>query len=161
MQIYIWVSLIVLLLVIGIFKILLERKPTLHYKREENLLNNSELSFYKFLLSNIPSDILVMCKVRLADIVSPVEKGRNFYKAFNQVRSKHIDFVFIDKTTSEIKALIELNGKSHLSGKRIRRDSFITDVFADVKLPLFFVNVRSEYSLEDIKSILDFIQHSW
>jgi hypothetical protein len=102
-----------------------------------------------------------MCKVRLADIVSPVEKGRNFYKAFNQVRSKHIDFVFIDKTTSEIKALIELNGKSHLSGKRIRRDSFITDVFADVKLPLFFVNVRSEYSLEDIKSILDFIQHSW
>lgn len=157
MQIYFWIFPILLFIVIGVIKILREQNSKPHYKKEQNLLNNTELNFFRFLINKIPPNILVMCKVRLADIVSPVEKGRNKYKAFNKIKSKHIDFVLIDKTTSEIKVLIELNGKSHLRAKRIERDLFIKEVFTEAQIPIFFVNVKFQYSSEDIKCVLDSI----
>lgn len=158
MQSYFWILIIVIFVVIGTLKILLEPRSAYHYKKVENLLINSELHFYKFLLVNLPSNISIMCKVRLADIISPIEKGKSRYGAFNKVKSKHIDFVLIDSNTSEIKALIELNGSSHQIQNRINRDNFVRKLSKSVDLAFFEVKVKPQYERSDIEEILEFIK---
>ncbi len=99
-----------------------------------------------------------MCKVRLIDIVKPVSKGKAYLVDKNRIISKHIDFVLIDNNTSEIKALIELNGSSHERFNRKRRDTFINELTKNINLNLFTIKVKSQYELNDIMKILEFIK---
>lgn len=91
-----------------------------------------------------------MCKVRLADIISPNVSSKEYIYAFNKIKSKHIDFVLIDNQTSEIKQLIELNGSSHFLPDRISRDKFLDSIFKEVHIPMVKINVRSKYSKQDL-----------
>ena len=54
--------------------------------------------------------------------------------AFNKISGKHFDFVLADFGTLAVKVVIELNDKSHRSGKRAVRDEFIRDACADAEL---------------------------
>jgi len=96
-----------------------------------------------------------MCQVRLADIVEPISKGKTRMSDLNRIKAKSIDFVLINTNNSQIIALIELNGSSHLRYKRKKRDSFLEQLFKDVKLCFFIVEVRGHYDIKDIQSILD------
>lgn len=123
------------------------------YRKQKYLLSKTELNFYKFLLQSLPSNITVMCKVRLADLISPNVSSKEYIYAFNKIKSKHIDFVLIDNQTSEILYAIELNGGSHLLNKRILRDKFLKNLLKEVDIPFLIVPVEIKYSLEDIKAI--------
>ena len=149
---------IVLFLVIFILSELLKKKPVSKYEKIPFLLNHSELTFYKYLKEKIPSDISIMCKVRLIDIVKPISNGKAYIADKNRVISKHIDFVLINGKTSEIKALIELNGSSHERFDRKGRDTFVNELTKNINLKLFTIRIKSQYEPNDIIEILEFIK---
>ena len=154
MEIYIIVP-IVLFIVIFVISELLKKESKSRFRKKTFLLNSSELSFYKYLLQHLPPYISIMCQVRLADIVEPISKGKTRMSDLNRIKAKSIDFVLINTNNSQIIALIELNGSSHLRYKRKKRDSFLEQLFKDVKLCFFIVEVRGHYDIKDIQSILD------
>lgn len=151
------IVLLLLVLVIIILKAFIKSNKTdhvYHYQPIKYLLTKTELAFYQRLVNFLPSNLEVMCKVRLEDIINAVNNGRRFNPARNKIRSNHIDFVVIEKTTTEIKSAIELNDLSHKYSNRKQRDKFIAEIFEQCNLRLNFVEVKDNYTDEEIQSLL-------
>lgn len=148
---------IAIFFIVFILAELIKKEPSSEYQKIQYLLNHSELSFYKFLREEIPADISIMCKVRLIDIIKPISKGKTYISDKNKIISKHIDFVLINSETSEIKALVEINGSSHLQSSRIKRDEFIENIARKIDLKLFTVEAKNQYDIKDIQIILEFL----
>lgn len=139
--------------VITILLSLVLKRNSYSYKKQKYLLSKTELNFYKFLLQSLPSNISVMCKVRLADLISPNVSSKEYIYAFNKIKSKHIDFVLIDDQTSEIRALLELNGSSHFIPSRIIRDNFLKQIFEKSGIIFVEIPVKKSYSHSDLEKL--------
>lgn len=121
-----------------------EDKP--RYEQRHFLLTPAEAVFFEFLTKNLDSsDYHIATKVRLADVFKCINKGKVFYKGFNQIRSKHFDFVIINKEDSKILLVIELDDKSHNNPKTIKRDKFKDDISFETGLKLIRIPVSNQY----------------
>jgi len=88
---------------------------------------------------------LVMCKVRLADIVTctDAEWRRGLGRAIAQ---KHLDFILCDRSTTRFVLAIELDDRSHERRDRRQRDLFVDQVLAQAGIRLIRFRARSRYS---------------
>lgn len=114
------------------------------------LLTKKEWAFYKNLKPITDKHNLhILAKVRLADLVE-VKKGLSNSqktKAFNKIKSKHIDFVLANPENLAVKCAIELDDSSHNEIDRQQRDYFLDKVCETVKLPL--IRCKSIEGVED------------
>ncbi len=126
------------------------------YQRRLSLLTPAERSFYGMLIQAMDGQSVIMTKVRLADIVD-VRKGlsrRQWQSAFNRIQSKHVDFVLCDPQQLDIKAVVELDDRSHKKPKRQDRDRFVDQVMNFTGIPIFHFPVRCGYSVTEIREAL-------
>lgn len=153
-----YVLIIVVLLAVVFFVFFLSKKSQegsqqlLPYFKISTLLSPAELSFYHVLKIAVSEKYDVSAKVRLADVIS-VQKGMpktEWSRAFNKIKSKHLDFVLTDKDTSEIKCAIELDDASHSQSSRKHRDNFLEEALRISSLPLLRLPVGQAYSSHDI-----------
>ena len=94
-----------------------------------NLLTNKEYNFFRALkIIAQRNDLNVLMKIRLADLVKVKDSvpKSDFYKYFNKISSKHIDFAIIDET--KVVILIELDDSTHNRISRIERDNFVNEI---------------------------------
>ena len=123
-----------------IYNKLTDRGELLPYKLNENILTDRELEFYKKLKPIADELDLVICpKVRLADIVSVHNAGKDRQKYFNKIQSKHVDFALCDQDM-KFKLLVELDDSTHQRADRQKSDEFKNLLFKHVQLPLIRVN---------------------
>ena len=131
------------LLVCLILKLIPGRKYK--YKRRD-LLTKTELAFFRQLQEHADENsLLIFPKVRLADIIKPDERQKRWQAAFNKIKSKHVDFILCDKTTLDIKYIIELDDKSHERPDRKERDDFVDAIMAQCKLKIIHIKTANEY----------------
>ena len=124
---------------------------TLPYSLNKNILTKRELEFYKTLKPIADKhNLVVIIKIRLADFVTCTDKN-NFYKWFNKIKSKHIDFLLCGEEL-EPKFGIELDDSTHSKPKRIERDILIDNIYKTIGLRITHVNNYSKESLENIFS---------
>lgn len=93
-----------------------------------NLLTEREYKFFKVLkVIAERNNLNVLMKIRLADLVKVSDNvpKSEFYKYFNKISAKHIDFALIDET--KVIALIELDDSTHNRRDRIERDNFVNE----------------------------------
>lgn len=93
-----------------------------------NLLTEREYNFFKVLrVIAERNDLSVLMKIRLADLVKVKDSipKSEFYKYFNKISAKHIDFALIDMT--KVVVLIELDDSTHNRINRIERDNFVNE----------------------------------
>lgn len=138
------------------------KEPEDQFRRLDLLFSAAERSFLGVLDQACGDRYRVFGKVRGADVLAPA-KGLNksdWTRAFNRIKAKHLDFVICEPSTLQIKAIVELNDKSHKRKSRADRDRFLADVCAQVKLPLLFVDAKRGYTLETIKQLVDGIEPS-
>lgn len=93
-----------------------------------NLLTEREYRFFKVLKIIAERNSLdVLMKIRLADLVKVKDSipKNEFYKYFNKISAKHIDFALIDET--KVVILIELDDSTHNRRDRIERDNFVNE----------------------------------
>lgn len=131
-------------------KTLSEKNDYLPFEKNKFVFTQNEFSCYKNL--KIIADkynFEIFGKMRLADIVSVTEKGKDYMKYFGKIKAKHIDFVLLDKKTMQPKLLIELDDNSHDTSKRKERDEFLNKLCEKVQLPL--LHIRG-YSLDMLES---------
>ena len=138
-----------LMIVVGFLGFILRpppHKPSYAYRPLNYLLTKAERSFYGVLLSVLPDDYQVMCKVRLADLIKPSVPKNQFYAAFSRIAQKHIDFVIVRKTDLSVVAAIELNDSSHSQRNRVERDLFVRDAMKSASVPFLPFAARQSYS---------------
>jgi len=129
-----------------------------NYVEKSNLLSPPELIFFNILRKAVRDNETVFAKVRQADIleVKGEKRGTNFWKAFNKISQKHVDFVICDNKTSKPLIVIELNDKSHLRQDRIIRDTELRDALKKTSIRLVEIPVSSSFTVENIqKSIYE------
>lgn len=71
---------------------------------------------------------------------------------------KVADFVLCDKEKAVAKLVIELDGRSHLSEKRIQRDKDIDALMANIGLPILHIrasNISKEWVKAEVQKALD------
>lgn len=102
-------------------------------------LTDRERRFYGDLVQGLTGTPLqVMAQVRLADVVQTAG-GLNRSDAlslFRQIAQWHCDFVVIDARTYAVKAIVELDDRSHLRPERQRRDELFNMIVAQAGIPL-------------------------
>lgn len=112
------------------------------------LLSAGEKRFFDVLSQVISTDLYICPKVRLADLieVNLSKSDKNFWKTFNQISQKHVDFVLCNKSDFAPRLVVELDGGSHYGKSRTDRDTFVDNVFRQASIPIIHVKVSGEYS---------------
>ena len=84
-------------------------------KQKQQFLTSSEKRFKKLLHQNLPKNIEIHCKVRLADILK--------WETHRQsIKMMHVDYLLVDENMQPI-FVIELDDKSHDTPKQKERDA--------------------------------------
>nr|WP_274522501.1 DUF2726 domain-containing protein [Halorhodospira halochloris] len=93
------------------------------YTKASALFSPAERSFLGVLDQAAGYDYRVFGKVRVADVVKvrSMADRRAWQRAFNQISSKHFDFILCAKDDLSVVAAVELDDKSHQKGKRGER----------------------------------------
>ena len=126
------------------------------YRKRIPFLSPAERLFYSVLSDATDGQLVIMTKVRLADIVD-VRKGLSggqWQSAFNGIRSKHIDFVLCDPQQLDVKAVVELDDQTHEKPKRQARDLFVDQVMNSTGIPILHFSVKGGYSVKEIREAL-------
>lgn len=108
------------------------KKTKFEYKyKKKYLLTKNEWIFYKSLKPIADKyNLIVLSKIRLADLVEVDEALKNnkneYYRYFNMIKAKHIDFALAVPKNMKVVLLIELDDMSHNNQKY--RDIFINNI---------------------------------
>lgn len=115
-----------------------------------NLLSPAESRFFSSFEKYVAGRCRVFSKPRVADLLQPVApyKSSAWFRAFNRVALKHVDFVCLD-STGRLICVVELDDSSHAAAERVSRDGFVDSVFKAVGVPVFHFPVRSAYTSVD------------
>ena len=145
-------AILILLLLFVLIKWLLREKPFPYERRE--LLSENERMLYEILREIAEEkDLLLLMKMRLADIMQ-VQKGtKEYMKFFNRIKAKHTDFILCDPDTLEVLMGIELDDESHKREDRIERDEFVDAAYAVCGIPL--LHVWNPITLEELREYID------
>lgn len=124
------------------------------YEERAALLSRGEAAFFGPLCLAVAGRFHVMCKVRLADVLtcSDANWRRGFGGAISQ---KHLDFVLCERGTMRFILAIELDDRSHERPERQRRDRFLNDTFARSRIRLLRFRAQAYYSAHEIRDRID------
>ena len=127
------------------------------YRLVDSLLTRSELACYLVLREAVGDDWQILLKVRLGDVLTVVHQGGNpdWQRAWNRIRSKHLDFLLCDPETLAPVLAIELDDRSHERQDRRERDEFLNAALADAGLPLLRIPVARAYQVADLRTQMD------
>lgn len=140
---------------IGILKKILEEKDSTNSEKELEeyedeyektpILTDHEKRNYNIMLPIADScGIKIFPKVRLADIITPQQGGKQSQKYFNKIKSKHCDFVLCNSRL-EVVAVVEIDDPSHAQPKRKARYKFTDFILKDCGIETWhYTNVSAE-----------------
>lgn len=129
------------------------RPEALPYRLRDDFLSSTEFSFYKVLSSMVGPRLVVLTKVRLADIFFVARPNENV-SYLNRIAQRHVDFLLCNSTTMKPVIGIELDDSSHDQARQRERDTFLDQVFQAARLPILRQPVQREYNTREIAARL-------
>ena len=123
------------------------------YRRKNRVMNASEQALYINLQKNLSDTFIVLSKVRIEDFVevkTGIAKNERFGLR-NKIKSRHIDFLICDLTTTKPILAIELDGASHNNYNQIKTDNFKNSLYKNIGLQVERIKVGSNFSEEAIR----------
>lgn len=109
---------------LAIVAIIASRKKPV-YKKKGQLLLLNEQRFLIALLQAMPSDMIMSFKVRLLDIVSTADAG-NGKTLDHELADYSVDFVLVDRNTSEVRLCMEMDHESQSAAERLNKNTMIS-----------------------------------
>ena len=108
----------------------------------------TEFEFYKILRDEILGERFVaMVQIPLVSLVGVRRRSESGWQAhFNKVNEKRIDFLICRKGDLKPLLALELDGSSHETEKRQKRDQFVDSVFESIGLPVLHVSLQKTYN---------------
>ena len=120
-----------------------------YQKKEKEFLSTAEKEFKKYLRQNLPANIEIHCKVRLADILKSETK-------FRRIIMMHVDYVLIDEESQNIILAIELDDESHNTPEARERDAIKNNVLDESGIKYTRIPNDQKYHPAIIKNIVEF-----
>ena len=144
----------VILLLIRVVRYFLQ--PTVYVEPVDTLLTATEQKFYEALDTAIDGRLLILSKVRIADLFHVTSASPSArHRVFRSIACKHVDFVLADAENLRPLAAIELDDSSHQRADRRLRDELLDDLFQKAAFPLIRFRTAAAYSPRMIEERVD------
>lgn len=153
------IAVIILAVVLLIVALKIKQAPSndgLAFSSRGVLFTPAERSFLGVLEQALDSSYRVFGKVRLGDIVKPVE-GLTRSKqttARNRINRKHVDFVICAAADLAVVGVLELDDKSHGREDRAERDDLVDQALAMARIPVIHFPARKGYAVQEVRARL-------
>lgn len=149
------IILLLFLLLRFVFPRLLGRSGPV-YARRDSLFTPAELRFLETLRRALPEELEIFGKVRIADVLTPLERldPKAWRSAFVRITGKHLDFVLCERESGHLVCAIELNDRSHALPDRQERDRFIVQACAEAGLPLLQIPAARSYDAHALRRLI-------
>lgn len=124
------------------------------YSFKGPLFTPAERTFLAALNQACGVNAIVFGKVRVADVLKP-QAGLNqnqWQSSFNQISSKHFDYILCDPISLAVMAVVELDDSRHTQPKNVERDTFIDDVCASASLKLHRFSAEYAYDIDEMRN---------
>lgn len=121
------------------------------YIKKDCILTEAEKKLYKFMrgrFDRFNKEIVIISKVRLADIVELNEAVSRDNKAFLKIAYKHVDFCILSPDLDLI-CVVELDDYTHETDAAKQRDAFVEGVLHDCGIPLYRIKCRIDSIMPD------------
>ena len=132
----IWLMLVVFLSLAVLVLVLIKlagRKPypRIYKPKGDFLLSPGEKRFFDALFQSISEDMYICPKVRVADVIvaSVPNTDPDFWRYYNAINQKHVDFVVVRRKDFHPLCIVELDGGSHKDPARRARDNIVDAAF--------------------------------
>lgn len=121
-----------------------------HSYQPKFLLSENEKSAYRK-IKPITDELglSLFTKVRLFDLVEPIQGASNYKGAMWKIQAKHVDFVICNRYLDP-KLIIELDDSSHQRPDRHARDDFVDTVVRNCGYPILHANYINQAQLREI-----------
>ena len=114
------------------------------YHKRDRVMSESEQALYINLQKVLGEKYIVLSKVRIEDFVETTyNTGR--YGARGRIKSRHVDFLICDRSTTKPLLAIELDGKSHQREDRQDRDRFVDKLYEAIDLQVLHIPVGDDF----------------
>ena len=153
------VAVLLVFYTMGLFNSLLGISPMdyirLPYRTRAYLLTKAECSFYEVLLLTATKfNFRVFAKVRVADVLYVPKGVTNRVKYWDQIQSKHIDFILCDAVNLKPLIAIELKNPGLIVAEKSGKDIFVRKAFKDAGLPIINFPAKMAYNEAELSAKL-------
>lgn len=130
------------------------------FVRRPSLFTRAELLFLTALREAAPNTD-VFGKVRLEDVIEVRPGVSNSVKNSERgrIRPRHLDFVLVEPSTTEILCAVELDDSSHASARARASDAFKDAALAAAGVPLIRVVASDKYDVNALRGRLESALH--
>ncbi|MEZ6118538.1 MAG: DUF2726 domain-containing protein [Pirellulaceae bacterium] len=121
------------------------------YEKRVSVLTQAEQRLFAALIHTLPGDLVVLAKVRLADVIRVASDASGRQSWQNRINSKTVSFVICDRVHVEPLVVIEVADYARRGEQRDSRDEFLDQALASAKLPLVRFDEAGRYSRREIE----------
>jgi len=125
------------------------------YKKKGPLLNGQESAFYNALTAAVGQHGVVMTKVNLTSVLTPLATDKKqWFIANNRIAKSYFDYVVCDPRTLEVRVAIELDNGKELSKGKVDRQKLLIHVCKSAGIPLIGTNIKHSYQVSRLRRLL-------
>lgn len=125
------------------------------YKKKGPLLSGHESAFYNALTSAVGQHGVVMAKVNLSNVLTPLATDKKqWFIANNRIAKSYFDFVVCDPRTLEVRVAIELDNGKELDKGKVDRQKLLIHVCKSASIPLIGANIKHSYQVSRLRRLL-------
>jgi len=133
----------------------LSARPTRMPYQKVPVLTKGENALVYPLIKAAKGNYLILCKVRLADVVRCSTGNRHERHWFNLIGHFHVDFVLCDPQTTAPLLVIELDDRTHQNERQSRRDRYKDDALHAAAMPICRIPAQIAYDPIDLAQTID------
>lgn len=126
-------------------------RPALPYECKPYLLTLAERHFLDALREVVRDDIHICPQVAFGAVLKVTAAGWDYFRYWNKVKAKRIDFLLCDRRTLTPLVAVELDDSSHDLPKRSERDDFVDRACDSAGLAILRFRVRNHYDLHELR----------
>ncbi|WGW01750.1 DUF2726 domain-containing protein [Vibrio sp. YMD68] len=125
------------------------------YKRKGAILSVQESAIYNALVAAVGDHGIVLAKVNLSNVLTPVATDKkNWFVANNRIAKSYFDFVICDPRSLEVRVAIELDNGRELDKGKVDRQKLLMHVCKSASIPLIGTSIKHSYQVGRLRRLL-------
>ncbi|CAM4337731.1 DUF2726 domain-containing protein [Vibrio agarivorans] len=155
-------SIFIILIVLVIFFVVVQKRviksdelKDSRYKKRAAVLNGQEVSFLQALQEAVGKHGVIMPKVTMTKVVSPIATNKKqWFISNSRIAKSYFDYVICDPRTLEPRVIIELDDGRALDKGKTERQRLLMHVCKSANIPLIGTSTKHSYQVGRLRRLL-------
>lgn len=148
---------LLLLFFTALIKSFKTKQANISYRPLPSLFTPAESSFYRVLKQAVSDKFEIFGAVRIANAIEPDTNlpPKLRQAAFDQIISKHFNYVICDPDTLSIMAVIELDDQNNNADQNTNRDRLVNEICQSANIKLIRFDAKPTYQAQYVRKAIN------